>query len=76
MIHMVNGRPINVPLGSDGKVDSDDLREVAGIDKSRTLVLQLPNGSNQMVNPGEKLMLDPGSHFADHPDHIRGIWKA
>ena len=75
MIHMVNGRQVNVPLDSDGKLDSYNLRKIAGIDKSRSLILQMPDGSNQIINPGEKLMLNPGSHFSDQPGSIRGTYK-
>ena len=73
MKQMVNGRVIDVPMDSDGAIDSDDLREVAGVDKKRPLVLQLPDGRNQLINPGEKLRVNPGSYFREVPNHIRGI---
>ncbi len=72
-IHMVNGKQVDIPMDSDGSVDSDVLREVAGIDKDRPLVLQQPDGRNEIINPGEKPVVYPGSHFRDVPVHERGI---
>jgi hypothetical protein len=72
-IHMVNGKQVDIPMESDGSVDSDVLREVAGIDEDRPLVLQRPDGRNEIINPGEKPVVRPGSHFRDVPVHQRGI---
>lgn len=75
MRHMVNGRAIEVHSDADGAIDSDDLREVAGIEKNRPLVLQLPDGRNEMINPGDKLIVNPGSNFRDVLPHVRGPEK-
>ena len=69
---MVNGKMIEVPLDRDGSIDSDTLREVAAIPKNRTLVQQLPTGENFIVNPGQKVTVNPGNYFRDVADHVRG----
>ena len=72
MRQMVNGRIVDIPMNSDGSIDSDVLREVAGINKNRPLVLQLSDGRNEIINPGERPTVNPGSHFRDIPIHERG----
>ena len=72
MYQMVNGRRVDIPMDSDGAIDSDVLRDVAGIDKNRPLVLQLSDGRNEIINPGEKPIVNPGSDFRDVPAHVRG----
>lgn len=72
-IHMVNGKAVDIPLDSDGAVDSDILRAVADIDEDRPLVLQQPDGRNEIINPGEKRVVRPGSFFRDVPVHRRGL---
>ncbi|MCZ6652358.1 MAG: hypothetical protein O7D91_04955 [Planctomycetota bacterium] len=72
MRQMINGHLVDVPTDSDGSVDSDDLREAAGVPHDRPLILQLPNGSNQLINPGEKMRVKPGQYFMDAPVHRRG----
>lgn len=75
MITMVNGNEVSIPMESDGSIDTDTLREVAGISKNRPLVLQLPNGRNEIINPGEKRIVNPGSHIRDILFHERGFQK-
>ncbi len=72
MIQMVNGREIEVPTDADGSIDSDKLREVASVPAKRPLVLQLPDGRNEVINPGEVIKVRPGSHFMDMALHDRG----
>ena len=73
MRQMVNGRVIQVPTDTDGGLDSDSLREAAGVPHERPLILQLPDGSNQLINPGEKLKVKPDQYFTDAPAHRRGV---
>lgn len=72
MRQMVNGRVVRVPTDADGGMDSDQLREVAGVQGDRPLILQLPDGSNRLVNPGEKMLVKPNQYFIDAPVHVRG----
>lgn len=72
MIQMINGRRVEVPTTSDGVIDADTLRRVSGVPADRVLVLQLPDGGNKLVNPGEKLRLAPEQYFLDAPQHTRG----
>jgi hypothetical protein len=72
MRQMINGRCFDVPTDSSGKVDSDVLRKAAGIPADRPLVLQRPDGTNQLINPGEAILVNPGQYFVDAPIHRRG----
>ncbi|MDA1278408.1 MAG: hypothetical protein O2960_30825 [Verrucomicrobia bacterium] len=73
MRQMVNGQVVDVPTGSDGALNSDTLRKAAGIPDDRPLVLQMPDGNNHLVNPGERLKINPGQYFMDAPLHTRGF---
>ena len=70
---MINGREIEVPTHSNGSVDSDMLRQAAGIPPTRALVSQKADGSNQVINPGERVSSWPGANYRDLPLHERGI---
>lgn len=69
---IVNQRVLDVPTNTDGSIDADSLRLLARIPSNRALVLQQPDGGNRVVNPGEKLTLQPDTAFVDAPLHIRG----
>jgi hypothetical protein len=69
---MVNGRVVEVPTDNSGGLDSDALRAAAGVPDDRPLVLQKPDGTNQVINPGEKIFVQPGQYFMDAPAHRRG----
>jgi len=68
---MMNGQMYEMPADEEGAVDSDDLRQVSGVTADRPLVVQRRDG-NQLINPGEKVMVKPGEHFMDAPAHRRG----
>ena len=72
MRQMVNGRVIDVPTEPDGTLDSDYLREAAGVPAERPLILQLPDGRNRLINPGERMHVKPSQYFLDAPAHVRG----
>lgn len=72
MRHFINGNEIEVPVDSQGRIDSDVLRRLARIPENRTLVLQRPDRSNLVVNPGDRVQVDAASHFVDAPAHTRG----
>lgn len=76
MKHMVNGRIVELQTGDDGCVDSDLLRQAAGIPEDRPLILQLPDGSNRIINPGEQVRVSPEQFFVDAPAHKRGDVKS
>lgn len=71
-IQRVNGHPVKVPVERDGSIDVDVLCGLASIPQGRTLVLQRPDGSNLVVNRGNKIKVAPGSLFLDAPAHTRG----
>jgi hypothetical protein len=73
-IQRVNGRPVKVPVEPDGSVDVDVLCRLASIAPDRALVLQRPDGSNLVVNRGQKMKVQPRSCFVDAPTHTRGRW--
>lgn len=76
MRHMVNGQ-INGQVfelfaDGNGDVSSDAIRKAARIPADRPLILQLPDGSNKIINPGENLPLTSDQFFRDIPVHKRG----
>ena len=72
MRQMVNGRLVDVPTEHDGSFNSNNLRRAAGVPANRPLILQLPDGTNQLINYGEKVNVQPGQYFMDAPAHTRG----
>lgn len=72
MRQMINGRLVDVNPEPDGSISSDALRQASGIPDSRPLILQQPDGANQLINPGDKVRVDPGQFFIDAPAHQRG----
>jgi ABC-type protease/lipase transport system fused ATPase/permease subunit len=73
MRHMVNGRIVEVFAEADGSMESAAVLQAAGIPEDRELILQLPDGSNQILNPGENVTLSPNQFFRDAPKHKRGF---
>jgi hypothetical protein len=74
MRHMVNGRIVEVFAEADGSVPSAAVRQAANIPQDRPLILQLPDGSNKIINPGENVPLTSDQFFIDAPAHKRG-WR-
>ena len=72
MRHIVNGKIVELSTQADGSLDADALRNAAGIDPNRAFVVQMPDGSNRVVNPGERLSAAPDQCFTDAPKHKRG----
>lgn len=56
---IMNGREVDVPANDEDGVDSDALRQIAGVSEDRPLLLQGPDGENVMVNPGERRFVRP-----------------
>jgi hypothetical protein len=71
-VQRVNGKPVEVPMSPDGSIDVDVLCQLANLPANRTLVLQRPDGSNVVVNRGQKIKVQPRSFFIDAPQHKRG----
>jgi hypothetical protein len=72
MWQMINGIRIDVSADADGAIDASALYQAAGVSPSRQLVLQLPDGRNLIVNPGQRLRVNPNQCFANIPVHERG----
>ena len=72
MRHRVNGRVVEITTNPDGSIDTDALRKAAGIPQNRSLILQLPDGNNRVINDGENLQVQPEQYFVDAPSHVRG----
>lgn len=72
MKQFINGREYDVPVQPDGSIDSEDLKRFASIPENRSLVLKRQDGSNYLVNPGDRVIVRPGEHYADAPYHTRG----
>jgi hypothetical protein len=71
-IQKVNGRAFKIPVERDGSIDVDVLCRLANIAPNRALVLQRSDGSNLVVNRGNKIKVAPHSFFVDAPTHVRG----
>lgn len=71
-IQKVNGQPVQVPVRADGTIDIDDLCRAAQVAPNRALVLQQPDGTNQIVPRGHRVRVDPRACFIDAPLHTRG----
>ena len=73
MQRMINGRLVEVFTNRDGSVSSDSIRKAARLPKDRPLVLQQPDGSNKIINPGDDIQLASDQIFLeDIPLHKRG----
>ena len=72
MYVMMNGRKVHVPTDGSGQIDSDDVRRGAGVDDERPLVLSKSDGTNVVINPGERLLAADGDSLMDMPLHKRG----
>jgi hypothetical protein len=72
MKHIVNNRVIEIQPQSNGTISSDDLRRLAGVAPDREFILEMPDGSNMVVNPGDNLHLPRSTKFTDAPKHKRG----
>lgn len=73
MRHYINGEEYDIPVGSDGTIDSDDIRRAGSLPHNRALILKHRDGSNTLINPHEKVRVDPRQHFADSTLHKRGV---
>ena len=69
----MNTEAHEIPTNSDGTIDADELRKRGCIPKNRALIIEKPNGANEIINPGQKLMVKPGEYVSDMPLHIRGF---
>ena len=72
MRQMVNGKIVEVFTNLDGSVSSDAIRKAARIPGDRPLILQQPDGSNTIINPGQNVPLTSDQYFSDIPMHKRG----
>jgi hypothetical protein len=72
MRQFINGREYDIPTNPDGSINSNTLRKASGIPSNRALIMQNPDGSNRMVNPGQNLNVRPGQHYSDMFLHKRG----
>ena len=72
MKRMINGETYDIPTNADGSIDADVVRKAAGIAPDRPLLLQRSDGSNIVINPGQKITVRPEEQFTDAPAHTRG----
>jgi len=75
MRQLINGREYEIPTHSDGTIDVDTLRRIVGIPGNRALVMQNNDGTNQVVNPGQRLRVNPRQQYSDMPVHKRGTQR-
>ena len=68
----INGQEIDVPADADGSVSSEIIRGAGNLDSARVLMQRSPDGSNKIINPGERVYVGPYDHFDSAPAHKRG----
>ena len=68
----VNSREYDIPTHSDGTIDAGILRERGCIPANKALILKKPDGANEIINPGQKVRVNPGQHFSEMSLHERG----
>jgi hypothetical protein len=72
---IVNGREVNVPVDSDGTINSDVVREQGGLSSGRALIKHGRDGRNELVNPGQSTWCENMQHFSDAPITVRGVQR-
>lgn len=66
-----NGRRVYVP-DENGEVDASELADAVGIDPGRSLILQKPDGSNEIIPRNGKIPVPENSAIFDAPQTVRG----
>jgi hypothetical protein len=64
----INSKYCQVPMQEDGSVQSDDIRQQGGIPANRALIVKRADGSNFLINPGERVPVSCDDDFADVPN--------
>jgi hypothetical protein len=66
------GKKFTVPAAKDGSIDEEAIRETIAVAGDRVLIRQRGDGSNEVINPGQKLFVEPDDRFTDQPIRERG----
>lgn len=72
MRQFINGQEHEIPVNPDGTISVEVVRRRAGIPSGRAIIMKKPDGSNEVINSGEKLMINPDQHLCDMPITVRG----
>ena len=72
MQRMVNGRWVDLADREDQSWTGQEIRVAAQIPNDRALVLQNPNGRNQLLVPNRRAFLPEDLSITDVPTHRRG----
>lgn len=72
MRQFINGREMNVPTQQDGSVYVEDIYSAAAIPATRALIRQKKDGSNELLNPGDRIQVHPDDYYIDAPTGKRG----
>lgn len=70
--YMINGTPYKIPMDEDGSVPVSVLRQLSGTPANRPLVQQNPDGTNVLLNDGDRASLKPEDHITHCPAAVRG----
>ena len=71
---LVNGKWVEIPVDGNGVCTEEAVRESANIPIGRSLVLQVPGGSNRLLFPGERFFFPENFPITDVPAHKRGAF--
>jgi hypothetical protein len=66
------GKKYTVPTAEDGSIHEAAIREAISVAGDRVLIRQRGDGSNEVINPGQKLFVEPDDRFKDQPIRERG----
>ncbi|MBN2212276.1 MAG: hypothetical protein JW709_12835 [Sedimentisphaerales bacterium] len=72
MRQMINGKEYEITEDENGTVEVDVVRDTAKIPSDRIIVRQSLDGSNEILNDGDIILVKPGEHFIDMPRHVNG----
>ena len=62
-----NHGEFEIPVDTDGHINSDHIRRAARIPPDRVLIAKRRDGSNEVINPGERIRPNSDVQFADMP---------
>jgi len=69
----INDKVYDIPTNPDGTFDVNTIRDIADIPPDRVLILQNKDGSNRIINPNEKVNINPEDCISDLAPTVRGM---
>ena len=73
MKRQINGKEYDIPANPDGTFDVNTIRDITDIPPDRVLILQTKDGSNRIINPNEKVHINPEDCISELAPTVRGM---